>query len=310
MSGQKKKIKDPHDGAFDYFFREKETALSFLEEYLPMKIKRKLDFNSLKISKDTFVDKEMARYFSDVLYEIKLNDKPAFLYLLFEHKSWEDWFICLQLLKYMVKIWENYLKQEKNKKYLPVIIPLVIYHGERKWKIDKNFISLFADPEDLEEYIPDFSFNLYDISHMPDEELKGTVLLKIILIAFKYIFSPNLRYKLGDIFKLFLELHDKRKGIEYLEVLLRYLASSARDIKEEELLESVTQILEEGGDIMQTIAEKWIKKGKEQGMEKFVKSSLKEGLPIETIKRITGFPEEKINRMKEKMDLKREVRPS
>jgi hypothetical protein len=182
----------------------------------------------------------------------------------------------------------------------------VIYHGERKWKLDKNFISLFADPEDLEEYIPDFTFNLYDISHMPDEELKGTVLLKIILIAFKYIFSPNLRYKLGDIFKLFLELHDKRKGIEYLEVLLRYLASGARDIKEEELLESVTQILEEGGDIMQTIAEKWM----EQGMEKFVKNSLKEGLPIETIKRITGFPEEKINRMKEKMGLKREVRPS
>ncbi len=57
---------------------------------------------------------------------------------------------------------------------------------------------------------------------------------------------------------------------------------------------------------MQTIAEKWM----EKGMEKFVKSSLKEGLPIETIKRITGFPEEKINRVKEKMDLKREVRPS
>jgi predicted transposase/invertase (TIGR01784 family) len=77
---------------------------------------------------------------------------------------------------------------------------------------------------------------------------------------------------------------------------------------------------------MQTIAEKWVKKGREQGieqgreqgieqgmekgMEKFVENSLKEGLPIETIKRITGFPEEKINRMKKKMDLKREVRPS
>ena len=103
----------------------------------------------------------------------------------------------------MVRIWELYLKQNKEAKYLPVIIPLVIYHGKPKWSLSERFISLFEEPADFEQYIPDFGFNLYDISHMPDEEIQGTPLLKIFLTTFKYIYSPELRDKLWDIFKLF-----------------------------------------------------------------------------------------------------------
>jgi predicted transposase YdaD len=65
----------------------------------------------------------------------------------------------------------------------------------------------------------------------------------------------------------------------------------------EELNETVTQLFEEGGDLMATIAEKWI----EQGIEKVVKNSLEAGLPVKTIERITGLPVEEINRVKEKM---------
>jgi hypothetical protein len=198
----------------------------------------------LKISNDTFVDKKLEDYFADLLYEIKLKSsyKAAFIYILFEHKSWEEWFTCLQLLKYMVRIWELFLKQNKEAKYLPVIIPLVIYHGKPKWSISENFISLFEETTDLEQYIPDFSYNLYDISHMPDEDIQGTPLLKIFLTTFKYIYNPELRNKLWDIFKLFLELRDKTKVSEYLEVLLRYLFNSPGEFNKEELHEQVTSI--------------------------------------------------------------------
>lgn len=64
----------------------------------------------------------------------------------------------------------------------------------------------------------------------------------------------------------------------------------------------------QGGDLMATIAEKWIEQGKKQGKNQgkkegkwdVVKKSLKEGLPIKTIERITGFPAEEIHRYKEK----------
>jgi hypothetical protein len=60
-----------------------------------------------------------------------------------------------------------------------------------------------------------------------------------------------------DIFKLFLELSDKTKVSEYLEVLLRYLFDSPGEYNKEELHEQVTSMLEEGGDIMQTIAQQF-----------------------------------------------------
>jgi len=312
---KEKTLPQPHDRTFEYVFKEKDTAASMLKEYLPVKIRNKLDFDSLKISNDTFVDKRLKNYFADLLYEIKLKSsyKAALIYILFEHKSWEEWFICLQLLKYMVRIWEQFLKQNKEAKYLPVIIPLVIYHGKPKWELSKRFISLFEDTTDLEEYIPDFGFNLYDISHMPDEDIQGTPLLKIFLTTFKYINSPELRNKLWDIFKLFLELSDKTKVSEYLEVLLKYLFNSPGDFNKEELHEQVTSILEEGGDIMQTIAqqlrEEGIKigeknmqtlaqqlkrEGKREGIKETAKRMLLDNISIEKVIKYTGLTEKEV----------------
>jgi predicted transposase/invertase (TIGR01784 family) len=283
MNKKKKEntLSQPHARTFEYVFREKETVVSLLKEYLPEKIRNKLDFNSLRISNTKLVDKKLEDYFSDLLYEINLKSgHKSFIYLLFEHKSQKERFIFLQLLKYMVRIWELFLKQNKKVKYLPVIIPLVIYHGKPKWNLTKGFISLFEDPTDLEEYIPDFSFNLYDISHMPDDNIQGTPLLKIFLTTFKYIYSPELRSKLWEIFKLFLELSDKTKMSEYLEVLLRYLFNSPGELNKEELREQVANILEDGGDIMQTIAQQLREEGIKIGEEKGIKIGEVKGIKI------------------------------
>jgi predicted transposase/invertase (TIGR01784 family) len=304
-------IVSPHDKVVKVYLSEKETAKSLFEEYLPAKITKNLDFNTLKISKDTFVDKKMSDYFSDILYQINLLNIPIFIYFLIEHKSREERLTSFQVLKYMVGIWKLYLKQNEEAKTLPVIIPIIIYHGPQKWKIDTNFISLFNAPDYLKEYIPDFNYNLQDISSIPDKEIKGAVLLRILFKTLKYIFTPELRYKLREILELFLELKDKKKGTEYLEVLLRYLTRSARDLTEKELKETVTLVFEErGGDIMATIAEKWIEEGVKIGVEKGEQKGEKKGIkkekletarrminddfPIETIIKYTELTEEEI----------------
>jgi predicted transposase/invertase (TIGR01784 family) len=270
-----------------------------LKGYLPENIKKKLDFKTLKISKDSFIDKRLKNYFADLLYEIKLKSgkKSAFIYILFEHKCWQDWFVSLQLLKYMVRIWELFLKQNKDAQYLPVIVPLVLYHGQPKWELSQDFISLFEDPAGFEPYIPDFIFNLQDVSHMPDEGIQGSPLLRMILTTFKYIQSPKIRNKLWDIFKLFLELDDKDNISEYLEVLVTYLVNSSGKLTEEELQEPVNRLIEEGGADMQTIFEKWVEKGKWD----MVMNLLREGIPIDIIEKTSGFTAAQINEFKEKM---------
>ena len=294
-----KKIRSLHDEVVKEFLSEKETAKSFFEEYLPAEIVRNLDFNTLHICKDSFLNKRLANYFSDILYQVNLNNIGIFIYLLIDHKSKEERFMGFQFLKYMVRIWELYLKQNKKTKTLPVIIPIVIYHGPKKWEVDKRFTSFFNAPDYLKEYIPDFNYNLYDISHVPDEEIKGAVLLRILFMTLKYIFTPELNYKLREeIFPLFLELKDKKKGTEYLEVLLRYLTRRARSLPENELNESVTKLFEEGGDIMQTIAEKWKKEGKKEGKKEerleTAKRMLLNNFSVEQVIKITGLTEKEV----------------
>jgi predicted transposase/invertase (TIGR01784 family) len=217
--------------------------------------------------------------------------------------------VGFQFLQYMVKIWEKYLKQNRDATKLPPIFPILIYHGEKEWKVETRFLYLFDVPAYLEKYIPDFSFNLYDISHLPDEEIKGVVLLRIFLLTLKYIFNPELRDKLGDILQLFKELEDKSKVSEYLEMLLRYLVNSAENVTEDQYRKSLGQILEQGGDMMTTLAQQWKEQGKEEGSETtkwtVARKSLKMGFDIASIAEITGLPEKKIRLLASKMNIKK-----
>jgi len=322
---KKKPVRKPrslHDEVVKEYFSDIEIAKSFFKEYLPADIVNNLDFNRLRICKDTFLNKKLAKYFSDILYQVNLNNISLFIYLLIDHKSREEPFMGFQFLKYMVRIWELYLKQNKKAESLPVIIPIVIYHGPRKWEVDKRFILFFDAPGYLRDYIPDFNYRLYDISHVPDEEIKGAVLLRVLFMTLKYVFTPELNYKLREeIFPLFLELKDKKKGTEYLEVLLRYLTRSARGLPEKELNESVTQLFEEGGDLMQTIAEKWKregikigekrgeKRGEERGEKRGEKRGIKKkaietaknllamGIDVDKIAKATGIKKEEVEKL-------------
>ncbi len=50
-----------------------------------------------------------------------------------------------------------------------------------------------------------------------------------------------------------------------METLLRYIANATDKIDEEDIKKAIKQI-EKGGDIMPTLAEKWIEQGRMEGM--------------------------------------------
>ena len=303
-----------HDGLFRVSFDKKKVAESFARENLPGEITRDLDFSTLTLCKDTFVGKKLARSFSDVLYEIRFKNKPAYLYFLFEHKSWEPDFPGVQLLKNMAHIWEAHVTQHPETQKLPPIIPLLIYHGESPWKVDTHFISMFDIPDVLEKYIPSFNYELYDISHMPEERIKGAVELRIVLMAFRYIFQPEIMSRLKNIFQLFRELTDNTTFNEYLEMLLIYLGSNIKNVKFDQLQESVNDAIKEGGALMNTIFQEVLGKGKEIGIKEGEEIGLKKGeeknklrvalnclikgMDIETISDITDLPVERIELLK------------
>jgi len=262
-----KEIKNVHDKFFQETFTRREIAESFLKNYLPESLIPHINFETLTIIKDSFIDKELQEHFSDILYKVQFMKEGLYIYLLFEHKSYKEPLVAFQLLRYMVKIWDQYLKQNPRVKKLPAIFPMVLYHGKAEWKIPENFQAVIQKDAVslLKEYIPEFNYRLYDISHVSDDEIKGEVTGRIVLLIFKYIFSPDLREKLPEIIRLFNDTANKKTGLEVLEVLLRYAVQTGRF--EEGAIKKIFQESLKGEDVMKTFIDRYIEQGLQQGLQ-------------------------------------------
>jgi len=271
-------ITNPHDKFFRETFSRQEVARDFVKYHLPPDVVSLLDPDSLEISKDSFIDPALEEHFSDLLYQVKLNDgQPLYIYLLFDHKSYVDPLVAFQLLRYMVRIWELSLKQQSKQRKpqprrkktplrLPPIFPLVVYHGLDKWTVSTEFSGLFGDlPIALRAYIPNYRYWLADLSAIKDDELKGYVILKVGLLLLKYIQREELGERLPEILDLLRVLTYKQTALEYLETILRYITNGSEKLTPEVLQETLQELFEGGGTaIMPTIAEIWIEQGRQE----------------------------------------------
>ena len=63
-----------HDKFFQETFTRADIAKSFLSEYLPEQILKRVNLNALTIAKDSFVDEEFREHASDILYTVPFGD--------------------------------------------------------------------------------------------------------------------------------------------------------------------------------------------------------------------------------------------
>ncbi|MBF0477456.1 MAG: Rpn family recombination-promoting nuclease/putative transposase, partial [Deltaproteobacteria bacterium] len=154
-----------HDRFFKEVFSDRDVAQDFLRHYLPAQVLNLLDLDTMETTKDSFIDERLRAHFSDLIYQIKMKlPQQAYVCLLFEHKSYPDRQVPVQLLRYMVQIWDHIFDQDPSVKHLPVIIPLVVYHGASPWSRPQHLGSLFEINPEFASYVPDYNYLLYDIS--------------------------------------------------------------------------------------------------------------------------------------------------
>ena len=263
-------ITNPHDKFFKEVFSRQEVVADFLRNYLPDDVVKLIDLGSLEYTKDSFMDEHLREYFSDLLFKVYLKDDSlGFIYILFEHKSYQDPLTAFYILRYMVKIWEMSLKQGAPHGF-PVIIPLMLYQGDKSWRTGINFRDLFDYPKDTDLFIPDYQYVLWDASRYSDEEIKGEAILRVALLILKYIFKDDLRDRLSGILMLLKDISKKRTGLEYIETILKYVVNAAPtgNINYEDLKVAVDEALpDKGGEIMPTIADTLREEGMQQGMQ-------------------------------------------
>jgi len=182
------------------------------------------------------VDKKLKEHLSDVLYRVPLNQGGNVLvYVLIEHKSYTDKWVALQLLRYLVQIWEDFRRNNKDQK-LPFVFPIVFYHGRSGWTVSKKFSDLFeweGETNYFSYLVPEFEYHLFDLTKYLDKDLIGYAPLAAALRLFRDIFRRDLRDKLPATFEILEteELSEKTR-ILALEKIDKNLRSQTRLVEE------------------------------------------------------------------------------
>ena len=269
-------VKNVHDSFFKEIFSNPDSARRFFQRALPGQVLKKLDLGSLRIRKDSFITKELRPFYSDMLYSVKTTDREAFIYLLLEHKSFQDTMIGLQLLEYMVRIYR--LAGKKNKDRLPLVIPIVMYHGRQKWRVERDMRALFGDLDpEMMAYVPKFRMEVFDLSQRQDDEFMSMALMGTALLAMKYVWDDGIIDAIPKIQQIIDEFGKINTGAGLWMSLFRYIIQAAR-VEDEEAFEQAVANIDLGGDTMGTLAEKWFREGEQKGIEKGLEDGMQKGI--------------------------------
>jgi predicted transposase/invertase (TIGR01784 family) len=263
----------PHDSLFKYTFSQPQHAAELFRSVLPHALVPHIDFDTLQMEPTSFIDDELRTRFADLLFRVHLVGQPAYLYLLFEHQSKPERFMCRRLLRYVLDTWDLHLKNHADARYLPVVIPIVLHHGESGWTEPISLRELYDAPAEvldaLRPFLPELTFLLDDLAPQEDAALRTralSVVPMLTLWAFRHVrhdrdVLPALRQALD----LVAAVADAPSGLAALNVVVRYIltvaGTPAREL--EVILEQLGHA--EVSEIVMTAAEQLRREGRKEG---------------------------------------------
>jgi predicted transposase/invertase (TIGR01784 family) len=211
----------PHDLFVRYTFGHPERAAAELCAVLPEQLVSQVDWSSLKRESGSVVDPELRETESDLLFTARLRTGyPLLLYVLLEHQSTVDRWMALRMLRYVVRQVERWRQEHPDSAVLPLVIPLVMYHGpEGAWTAPRRVEELFAVPEEGQEQwralVPRFEYLLDDLTAEREEALRarpGPPLARLAWLVLRYGRTEKLAVRLPEWVALFAQVQSGPEG--------------------------------------------------------------------------------------------------
>lgn len=263
-------INSIHDKVFKSALADSRVARDFLEQHLPLNVQAAIDFNTLRITNESYITKELAAFSSDIVYQVclKETDQLAYVYILIEHQSSINPVMPFRLWNYCALIWDKYLKQTQANT-LPLIFPLVFYHGDAPYSGPRKIADLIQAPKDLIESALFGAFHLVDTHEISDDELRQRRWAGIIQYALKHVNNRNSNRLVETIIELLQGIDGEVGADVYGSTLLLYWFKKAATCKDpKEFLDAVAEGLSTrmGGEVM-SMAKQWAEQHKQEGIQ-------------------------------------------
>lgn len=298
-----KKDRIPHDSIFKKVFEDVNAVIEFIDNFLPSNVAALINKENLVRDNESYLTKAMRKLYADVVYRTTIDGQEGALVLLFEHKNDKKGILPFQLLQYMVAIWVLDLK---NKRPFSIIIPIVIYHGD-KVTVARPFSAYFNFQSEITNaFIPNFNYVFLNVKKEADEKLfslSNISGLRSLFLLFKHM--KNRKFIIRNLLEILKIGEINENNNDTVSQILLYLFSNS-DINENIVSEILDSLPEEGlKKIGMTTAQQLIKKGKLEGKlegkiqrdVEVVRNAWEEGFTVVQISKITKLPLEKIKEL-------------
>ena len=248
------------------------------------------------------MDEELHESQSDLLYRVRhtATGQVVSMYLLFEHQSSPDRWLCLRLLRYCCRIWEAERRDEPEQCELRPIVPVVFYQGARGWNHSTEFADLFTEAARDLPWVPRFAHELLDQTTLEPDGVGGGIKGRIAQLLMMVAFNRHLNAALQLTAQLLPSLRRAGGGVDERQRFYRYLLSTQDLDVVRRLREALRRRgAEEEGDEIMSYAQQLLAEGEAKGRAEgetrkqveMVEGFLRVGVTWEVIEAATGLNE-------------------
>jgi hypothetical protein len=185
--------RNPYDALFRGAFSDPEAGKEITLLLLPEQHSHRLAGAQVTVEPETLINEAAKARYTDLLLQFHRTsggntpESSAYVYVLYEHKSYPYRWVTVQLLLYVATLWlrlTGETAQHRNDR-LPEILPVVVYHGPRAWNRPLQFAELVAGGESA-AHVPHFEPVFINLGGIPDDRITGSLRTVLGILALKY----------------------------------------------------------------------------------------------------------------------------
>ena len=265
-------LSKPHDKFFKAVLAEPKAVSALFRERLPSALAAQLADRPPRLVEGSFISPMLRELYSDRLYKLALKGGGRlFVYCLVEHKSTAEPRVALQLLRYLVEVWEQLARQTTGT--LPQVVPMLVYHGEKPWTVGPYFQALVDQGARPGVRPLDFEMVVVDLGAIEDDALSANPRLRAGLMGLKYA-TRELSQSRG--LGAFLEALTAAPSL--ISQALSSIIVAYRQVDRALLLEKVRRVMPEyEEELLSKAAREWLAEGRAQGRQEGQAQGRQEG---------------------------------
>jgi predicted transposase/invertase (TIGR01784 family) len=276
-------IHHAHDALFRAAFGDPARAGELLRNALPEDLVAAVDWASLGHIDASFVDRELRQHHADLLFTARIAGRDTLLYLLLEHKAEPDRWTPLQLLRYAVRAWRRFQREQPQATHLPPVVAFVLHHGARPWRGPRDLralIDLEGTPPALTELQPQLEFVLDDLAATAADALQHRRLAAATLLPLLHLQQLRRPARTASLLLRWRELHLQLMAMPGGQALIDQLVSYVAAVSEDDpadLRTAYRSIHMATEETYMTVAQKLITQGLVRGRQEGRQKGRQEG---------------------------------